>query len=380
MTEKKMTAGERRAAKRKEQIEKGQRLSGTFKGAAEPIVTKENYGSDLLRAMNYYNSAYESKDKRKWVLNYVGKTNAKKLEDVADHHFIQLGAVIRLKEREQYLAEKEVNFIDKKINELYKLAKGEKKTSSIKGEDTAPAKPVISIQDRMAMNASTHAAEFDGMIDEFITANKDPDFASYLKANNVSPQVSKIIPKFYQRTIDELNEAIEGKDEQLVEGYSNFTKARLKKLLKHYEAIVDACTQQAVSAKAIKKPRARKEKPAAVIAKNMKYLNEFPELGIKSEVPPKIVGASEVWIYNTKYKKIQVYRAEGDGKLSVKGTSIIGYSVADSGGKTLRKPEVVKDYVNMTKRTFAQEFKALKTKEAAVNGRINADCIILKVL
>jgi hypothetical protein len=87
-----------------------------------------------------------------------------------------------------------------------------------------------------------------------------------------------------------------------------------------------------------------------------------------------------VWIYNTKYKKIQAYRAEGDGTLSIKGTTIIGYSVAASGAKTLRKPETVKDYVAMTKRTFATAFKALKTKEAAVNGRINEDCVILKVL
>ena len=83
--------------------------------------------------------------------------------------------------------------------------------------------------------------------------------------------------------------------------------------------------------------------------------------------------------YNTKYKKIQVYRAFGDSKLSVKGTTIINYEVASSDGKTIRKPENVKLYVAMARKTIAAEYKALTTKVAAVNGRINEDSIILKV-
>jgi len=43
------------------------------------------------------------------------------------------------------------------------------------------------------------------------------------------------------------------------------------------------------------------------------------------------------------------------------------------------KPELVKGYADMTKRNLATEFKNLKTKESAVNGRINEECVILKV-
>lgn len=382
--DKKLTAGERRAQKRKEQIEKGQRLSGTFKGSDEPIVTQENYGSDLLRALNYYNSAYDTKDKRKWTLAYVGKAKAKQLEELPDFDFHSIGTVIRLKERQQYLAEKEESFIEKRLNELFEKVKNfTAKSSSIKpAVEDKPAKPVVSVQDRIALKASEVGGEFDGMIDDFITADKDPDFASYLKANEISPQVAKLIPAFYVNTIAELKEAMLGKDKQLVEGYSNFSKVKLRRLIKHYESISDVCAQQAVSAKAakVRKPRMKKEKPASVVAKNVKYMKEFAELGLTSEKPEKLVGCSEAWIYNTKYKRIQVYRAVGgDGKLTVKGSSIIGYEVASSGQKTMRKPEEVKNFVSMTKRTFDTAFKALKTKESAVNGRINAECVILKV-
>jgi hypothetical protein len=106
-------------------------------------------------------------------------------------------------------------------------------------------------------------------------------------------------------------------------------------------------------------------------------MKESSELGIKSVIPEKIIGSSEVWVFNTKYKKLQVYRSVG--ALGIKGTSILNYDVATSGSKTLRKPELVKGYADMTKRNLAQEFKNLKTKEAAVNGRINEDCVILRV-
>lgn len=382
--DKKLTAGERRAIKRKEQIAKGEVMAGIGRGSNEPLITEDNYMSDLLRALNYYNIAYDTKDKRKWTLAYVGKTKAKDLEELPEFDFHSIGAIIRLKERGQFLAEKEMSFIDRRLSELFEKAKnGTNSNSSIKPKVLEEEKPivVVSIQDKIATKANKVGAEFDGMIDDYIKLNKDPDFASYLKAHEISPQVVKLIPDFYIHTIEELKEALAGTDPQLVEGYSNFTKARLRRLIKHYESIADVCAQHVVSAKAskVKKPRASKVKAPAVVAKNVKFLKEFPELGLISEKPEKLVGASEVWIYNTKYKKISVYRAEGDGKMTVKGSTIIGYQVASSGSKTLRKPEQVKDFLNMAKRTFENTFKSLKTKESAVNGRINQDSIILKV-
>lgn len=378
--DKKMTAGERRNLKRREQIAKGAVLAGTNKGSNEPQIRKENYMIDLMRALNYYNTAYEFKDKRKWTVNYVGKTKAAQFENLKDYHFHSIGAIIRLKEREQHLEPKEEAFIVNRLEELYALSAKQAKAVIIDDDDSVVVKPVVSIQDRILGKASEVAAEFDGLIDEFITNDKEPDFASYLKANDVSPAVSKLIPNFYDRTILEIKEAIEGNDEQLVEGYSNFSKPKLRKLLKHFESIEDVCNQQVVSAKAVRKPRQMKVKPASVIANKVKYMLEFPELGLKSELASKIVGSSEVWIYNTKYKKLAVYRSAIGERLTVKGTTIINYQVSESSSKTLRKPEVVKDFLEMGKRPMGLAFKALKTKDAAVNGRINEDCIILKVL
>jgi hypothetical protein len=381
--EPKMLPSERRAMKRREAADKATLVFGTGKGSAEPTIRALSYQIDLMRALNYYNSAYDSKDKRKWTMAYVGKANANDYDALSDYHFGSVGTIIRMKMRDVYLEEKELNFIETKLAELRELsAAGGLATSSLKGGPKVKVdKPVVSIQDRVVESASKHIGEIDGMIDEFILNDTELDVASYLKSNDVSPAVSKLIPAAFARVILELKEAIKGEDKQLVEGYSHLKKMKLRKLLKSYESIADACSQQVVSAKAVKKPTVRviKEKPASVIANKVKFMRESTELGLKSVMPATIVGASEAWIYNTKYKKIQVYRALGDGKLSLKGTTIINYEVASSDSKTVRKPETVKLFVAMARKTIAAEYKALTTKVAAVNGRINEDSIILKV-
>jgi len=375
--EPKLTAGEKRAQKRRETAAKMDQVFGTGKGSTEPTLNPLDYTASLMRALNYYNSAFDNKDKRKWFMSYVGK-NTKEFDSLSDFEFRSVGTLIRMKQRGQPLQTKDEEFIDARIEELRRLAKEDKTYSSIKGEPKVKEeKPVVSIQDRIADAASTHIGEINGLIDEFVMNDVDIDVGAYLKANEVSPQVSKLIPKAFASTILELEEALEGSDKQLVEGYSHIKKVKLKRLIAQLKSIEDACQQQVVTAKAARKPRARKEKPASVLAAKVKFLKEFAELKLTSEKPEKIVGASEVWIYNTKYKKLQVYRSLG--ALSIKGTTILNYDVATSGAKTMRKPELVTGYATMTKRTLAGEFKALKTKEAAVNGRINEECIILKV-
>jgi hypothetical protein len=376
-TEPKLTASEKRAQKRRETAAQMEQVFGTGKGSTEPTLNPLDYTASLMRALNYYNSAFENKDKRKWFMSYVGKKSTE-FDSLPDWDFRSVGTIIRLKQREQPLNDKDLQFIEDSIAELRLKAKGEQKVSALKGAPKEKeVKPVVSIQDRIAEAASGHIGEINGMIDDFVTSDTEIDVGSYLKANNVSPQVSKLIPAAFAKTIEELNEVIEGSDKQLVEGYSHIKKIKIKRLIKSLESISDACAQQAVSAKAARKPRAKKEKPASVVAKAVKYMKEFPELKLTSEKPEKIIGSSEVWIYNTKYKKIQVYRSLGT--LGIKGTTILNYDVATSGAKTMRKPELVTGYADLTKRNLANEFKNLKTKEAAVNGRINEECIILRI-
>lgn len=355
------------------------KVLGTGFGSDEPVINKDNYMASLMRALNYYNASFDNKDKRKWVYAYVGKKESHVFDTIeSDFEFRSIGTMIRLKQREQYLEQKELDYIDSEIERLKTFSK---RVSSLVVEKKKEDKPILSIQDRIKEAANEHIAEFNALFDDFFANDVEPNFAAYLKSNNVSPQVAKLIPPAFVPLWNEMQELLEGKDKQLNEGYDFLKKTKVKKICKLIEEVEAACAQQAVTAKAARKPTVRKikVKPPAVIAKNVKYLKEFAELNLTSLPAEKIVGATEVVLYNTKTKKIQIYRAIDNGTLTVKGSSIIGYEVATSGMKTMRKPEQVKDFTVLTKRSFAQAFKTLTTKESAVNGRVSQDCIILKV-
>jgi hypothetical protein len=130
------------------------------------------------------------------------------------------------------------------------------------------------------------------------------------------------------------------------------------------------------TAKANRAPRKLKPVSPTKMTAKMKFLREFAELNLKSVSPTGIIGSSEVWFYNTKYRRVGVYRAE-NGTVSVKGTTIIGFDIKESKAFTLRKPEEFFKGLAMGKRALTNALKTLKTKPSQPNGRINEETIIL---
>jgi hypothetical protein len=111
------------------------------------------------------------------------------------------------------------------------------------------------------------------------------------------------------------------------------------------------------------------------------YQEAYAPSDLKSEDPKKIIGAQQLWVYNTKTKKLGVYQAEDASGLSVKGSTIIGYSESKSITKTLRKPdEVIPQVIKGGKVYLRNVLTDLTTKDSLLKGRINVDTILLKIL
>jgi hypothetical protein len=342
----------------------------------EPTLTPETYTRDLIMALNWYNTNSTDKDRRKWVLQYLVSNNLKTavvaLNSATDFELRSLSFLCRLSMRGQELEEKDVDHITKMVKDLSYKYKKTKEIVVVK--EVAVPKP--SVQERMAELASTHAAEFDGAIDDFVKEKTEFSAKHYLKSHYVSSPVAKRIGEKYTRLVAELQEAVAGEDEQLVEGYKFLSKRELKKFLGFVESIVADCTQQVQSAKTARAPRIRKPQPASKITARVKFMKELPELGLKSVKPETIVGTDEVWVYNTKYRRVTVYKAES-GTLSVRGTTILGFDVKESKTMTVRKPEEYFKGLAMGKRALGAAMKKLTSKPAVPNGRINEECIIL---
>lgn len=369
-------------AKNKARVEEAERM---VKGS-EVTLTTENYNSDFLHALNYYNANHDDKDKKKWLIKHISKQDKKLAIDllkVDEQHFRHAGILARLVDTGSELQEKEANYLQERIAFL-KEQVGVRQKSQIKQDkkDAADAKVatnVISIQDRMEEKAHDLAGEIEGAIDDFVLGGCKSDFSAknYLLSNQVAGPIAKRIGEFYVPMVAELRAAYDGEDEQLVEGYSNFTRRELKRFIDFVDGIIADCNQMVQTAKANRAPRKRKEVPAAKQVAKMKYLREFAELGLKSTSPANIIGSTEVWYYNTKYKHLGVYKGENGGTLSVKGTTIIGFDIKESKRMTLRKPEEFFKGLSLGKRALNSAMKTLKTKPAVPNGRFNEETILL---
>lgn len=363
---------EAKAAKRKALIA---RASGK---SDEPIIEKVSaltYETQLSRALNWHARDSDGKQRKAWVLAYLKKakrtTEVDLMTDISEWHFYSLGVIVRLKMMGSELSERHEEFIEESIQTILAAPVVSKKLVAAK----ATTAMVVGIQERILDKARETCGErIDGFVDEFVTSGCPANFK--INMNDINGPTAKYIASVYTKTLEELNEVQEGSDKQLVEGYSNFTKVQLKRYIALVEQIIAGCEQ--AKKLVVRKPRARKAKPAGEIVKRMKFMKEFPELGLKSISAPSIIGSTELWVYNTKYKRLQVYRAVAGDVLTVKGTSVLNYDTNTSCQKTMRKPEQVTAMAGTAKRAISTQFKALTTKETTVNGRINEECILLK--
>jgi len=257
------------------------------------------------------------------------------------------------------------------------------------------AGPVITIQDRMRDASAKMSEDIEEAIDRMISDPenfnpKEIKIVNLLKAKEAKAAHARMIKGFYKPQLAELEElASSDCDEQLKEGYSSYGKKQIKNMITFYQEVISACEMLAQEQKVARKPRAKKAVSKDKLIAKLNYKKTDEALKLVSVNPADIVGANELWVYNTKTRKIGKYVAAnidptGQGRagsgLSVKGTTIVGFDEAASVQKTLRKPNeqlaAFKSAGKVALRKFLDDIKAVDIK---LNGRINADVILLKV-
>jgi len=257
-------------------------------------------------------------------------------------------------------------------------------------EDTVvETKPLVvqpSIQDRVRETAYKMTEELEDALDGFQTdpENFDPKafkVLNLLKGKEVKAAHARVIKTLYSRDLAELEELASGKaDEQLKEGYSHRTKKQIRNLIAFYQEIMSACDMLAQEAKVNRKPRKTKVVPKDKLVAKLKYMKSNEPLKLVSINPADIIGSKELWIFNTKTRKLGKYIASEFNDLGVKGTTITGFDEFKSVQKTVRKPEdKLKEFKAAGKvqlRKFLDDINATDTK---MNGRINEDTVLLKV-
>ena len=333
-----------------------------------------DYDKSIRENLFFYNLEVEdSKKKKQWALDFWGHEgkDLKGFNKINDGYFLTAGAVAHMAyHRKIDLAPKHYDFLTKKYIELSKLIVIDEPSEIV---IQGPTK-----EEKLAQELSVHIAEFEYGLDLFFEG-KVFDAKGYLVKNNVKGPQTRLIADNFKPLLKEVKAALNGKDEQLIEGYSHLTKRQLTKFHDYVQGIIDSCEVASAITKAARKPRARKVKPPAELVKAVKYMLEDSLTKLKSEHPSKIVNSTEVWLYNAKNRRLFKYVALGGNPLSVKGTTIINVDVEKSGGKIIRKPEVqLAGIDSMTSRPLNALYKAIRGTESRAAGRLNEDTIIVK--
>lgn len=279
-------------------------------------------------------------------------------------------------------------WLGKEIAKIIDEGKNDIDEDAVKAEADAN-KPVVytpSIQERVRDAAMAMTEEIEDAIESFQLNPADFDPKAFkvlnlLKAKGAKAAHARIIRDFYASNMAQLEELLgDEPDEQLREGYKHRTRRQVKALLAFYQEIASACTMLGQEAKLNKKPRAKKEQPKDKIVAKLKFKKTDEPLKLVSVNPVDIIGAKELWVFNTKTRKLGKYVAEEYKELGVKGTTITGFSEMQSVQKTLRKPaDQLKEFKAAGKvalRKFLDEINAVDTK---MNGRLNEETILLKV-
>jgi hypothetical protein len=354
---------------------------------AEPTGSKldpnsDSYRGDIQVIFNWYSAEKSRSDSYKYYLEYIKKFRNKEyktFQKVSESSIVTtLGWLARLVVRGAVISQEHQSRLDQNIdiliNNITLLDQVENLTKEKKPN-------VVNIQDAIKLKAKEYIGDLEGAIDEFLISDKEFSLYADLKSKQIPAPYVSDVKVWADSKLKEFNEVLEGTDSQLTEGYSNFNKRKLKAAVKMFEQFVEDCDKYGQFKKANRKVRTTREKPAAQQVKNVKYKLKDEELGLDSERIIDVVGAAQVWLYNTKTRKLSVYTSESTKGMTVKGTALQNWTPEKSKQKTLRKPaEQIKALMASGKvklRTFIDE---IKSKEQPVNGRINIDTVILKIL
>jgi hypothetical protein len=241
-------------------------------------------------------------------------------------------------------------------------------------------RPKNSIQDRIQNQVENYVSTLEGQVDDFINSDYKLKYDVYNDLINrgcKSVHARKMRP-LYRDCYNDLVDVYNKEDDFNQEAYSHLKPKHQKKMMDFYGLIVDDLDRVIKNATAQRKPRKRKTHSAGRLVKSLKYQQEFSDLKLVSINPEKIIGATELWVFNTRYNRLGVYRAVNSVRgFSVKGCTIQHFDETESVQKTARKPKEALNVLN--KRSLKAMFKNMKTKEQPLLGRINAQTILLGV-
>lgn len=346
----------------------------------------ENFEDAFRDTLRNYGHFYGIKDGNKWAIEWVKKNYDKKslaAFKVAEpwKTSMTVCSMCKMMLNGAEFDEKRMTWLRKSIQET--IDYGKKKIAA-KSEEVTTVSYRKSPAEIVKERTSDFIAEIEQIIDDW---HKGVwlDIENYSVYNELQKieaayNTAKFVVDYYTPQMEEIQELVTKKTDDLVEAYGHIKIRKRKELLKLLTIIISDAEKYMSAKKVVRKPRKKKVVSTTQSVSKVTYLKDSAEYKIVSVDPTEIVGASVVWLFNVKYRTITKLVSSSSSGLTVKGTTIYDFDSDLSTKKKLRKPE---DFISVTTKTtktkINKEYDTIKTKPSAANGRVNSDTIIYKV-
>lgn len=325
----------------------------------------------------------------KWVKDNKPHINLAKVKEMPDWRMEVVARLIYMQVHGADVPDSTIHHVDKLLEteefiSLIRQPEAENlEVVELDLEDQAAISDKKTIQEIVKEKAGFVISEIDSLVDDLITGRmanlKDVNVTHLLRKFGVKQAHAKYINTAFNNTYEELCHVINKTDADLVEGYKSIPSSRIKLVKTLIEEVRQSLTIISTALKAVKKPRKKKAVNKNKLVEKVLFLKESTEYGVASINPLDILGAQELWVFNTKTRKMGKYVAFDQAGLSVKGTTLLNFSKDSSVAKTLRKPKEQIKLLKGTQKGYANAFKEIKSAETSLNGRLNDQTILLKV-
>lgn len=365
------------------------------------VKTNKNFSQNFNGAMMYAHYELTAADLKKEVIKYIKSKDTKdpmldRIRDLNENRFNTIGKYMYILNHgsdipdDIYLTL--IPALEKIVSEEEtKIAAEKKEQEFLDSKDTSSknigtdTKNIPTIQDRLREKTREVAGEVEGWLDDFYLERKTAtpktveEFVNLFKTFDLKASHMRHMQLIFERRANHIAKVAEWNNKDLIEGYSNFTKAEIVKFDTFYKNLLKACDMLQEVAKVERAPRKKKPVSQEKLISKLKYKKDDISLGIVSLNPVQIPGSKEVWVYNTKTRKLAQYKALDERGISVKGASLINYS-SDSLEKTVRKPaETLSEFKKASKVKLRTFLKELSTVDVPAQGKLNENHVILRV-
>ncbi len=347
--------------------------------------TTRMYEKQISDALNWYTATQDDKLCHKFAIDALGASKhfpelIKSLNDSKLPIPHTTAWLLRMAHRGFILRFKEKRFIVKTIRK--NMAHLEHHTK-VKDVDSTN-KPTI--QDHIAAKLHGVKGQIDASFDDFTETGYKKTKKTVISilldpTAGISGAVSKQLTEYAKSYLNEFKLAASGKNAELAEAYNYLGKRGLKACIEWWEQAIFDIDQFSQHKNTTRKTRKRKPVSPNKIVGKLKFLRKFEPLKLESVEPTTILKSSELWIFNTKTRKIGHYVTLPGTTFDVKSTRLLNLDTTKCVQKTLRKPvDQLKQFNNFGKPGAVKWFQSIHAVATPLREAINADSILLRVV